>query len=433
MSASPSAAAAAKPAPKRLGFVLFLLALIAVVFNRQIAPSVHYDWLNLIPLAAVIYIGYCLVAMDKTLGSVGWVQRALQPKPAKRPPLSFLVSPWLRSFVLIPLFFVGAEFGLRCVSYHRALFYERHGDLLFTPKPNQEYVEKISLTPSEINDLGLRGGPVDLAAQQQKRLILALGDSVVYGYGVDDQHTYPAALQHALDTKYPNRFTVLNGGVDAYPVALMDRKFLYLWDKGVHPDIAIIGYSFNEGWISQLVEGDEQNKALFAKRVSQKNMLRSFALYNVIVENWARAYYDKLKAKMVPGTNFMLPRDKYVEVYDKSLDKLVADLRSHNVAPVFLVFCGFDGQTGQYDTLGPFQKRFAAYAGSNGIPLLRSEDMLRGDLPADANMKPFFIDHAHMTPLGTEKVARHIADFLGGAPSENASPAAAKLSSASGQ
>src|SRR4029077_3379621 len=147
--------------------------------------------------------------------------------------------------LLLPVLLLAAEFGLRCVSYNRSLLYERQGDLLYTPIPNQEYVEKISLTPSRINNVGLRGDSFD--PHSGKAVILCLGDSVTYGYGVDDGHTYPAELQRALDQDFPGHFTVLNGGVDGYPIPFIRQKFLYLWDRGIHPDVVIVGYSFNEG------------------------------------------------------------------------------------------------------------------------------------------------------------------------------------------
>jgi len=133
--------------------------------------------------------------------------------------------------VVMLLLVVVVEFSLRCFSYQRALLYERQGDLLFTPVPNQKYIEKISLTPSLVNSYGLRGGPVDTTSG--RITILCLGDSITYGYGVDDGHTFPAELQKALDAKFPGRYQVLNGGVDAYPMALIQQKFLYLWNQGL--------------------------------------------------------------------------------------------------------------------------------------------------------------------------------------------------------
>jgi lysophospholipase L1-like esterase len=394
--------------------VLFVIALLAVIFNRRIAPSIHSDWLNIIPLLATLYLCYSVIALDKNLGAIPFVRKRLDAaNQPKRPFGTFLVSPQFRSLILIALLIVTAEFGLRMMSYHRALLYERQGDLLFTPVPDQEYTEKVSLTHSKIDELGLRGGPVNLSSNSKK--ILALGDSITYGYGVDDDHTYPSRLQMDLDSKFPNQYTVLNGGVDAYPVSFEHQKFLYLWQKGVHPDIVIVGYSFNEGGLGHLVSSDAKTKDQFAARVRMKNALRSIALYNLIVENWARRDYDKMKKYMVPGTNFTTLSQEDVNVlYTKQLDDFVKDLQAHNVKPVFLLFCGYDSRIGNYDDNGPFQKLFSDYAHKNGVPIFRSKEaLLKGEQP-DANLRPYFQDPSHMKPPGTQKVADMLTDSLPG-------------------
>jgi lysophospholipase L1-like esterase len=404
--------ARASSSPWRLA--LFAVALLAVIFNRRIAPTIHRDWLNFIPLLATLYLGYSVIAMDKVFAGAGFIEQRLAAEGKSDKPFgSFLVSPWFRSLLLIPLLFVAVEFGLRMASYHRALLYERQGDLLFTPVPNQEYTEKVSLTTSRIDELGLRGGPVNLASTTKK--ILTLGDSITYGYGVDDEHTYPARLQMDLDSKFPGQYTVLNGGVDAYPVSFEHQKFLYLWQLGVHPDIVIVGYSFNEGGLGHLVGSDARTKDQFAARVRFKTAVRSFALYNLIVENWARRDYDKMKKYMVPGTNFTtLSQEDVNVVYTKQLDDFATDLRAHGVKPVFLLFCGYDSRIGNYDDSGPFQKLFSDYAHNNNILLLRSKEaLLKGQAP-DANLRPYFQDPSHMKPPGTQKVADMLTDSLSG-------------------
>jgi lysophospholipase L1-like esterase len=305
---------------------------------------------------------------------------------------------------------VVGEFGLRCVSYNRSLQYERQGDLLYTPIPKQEYVEKISLTHSQINDLGLRGGPVDTKGKQ---IVLCLGDSVTYGYGVNDQHTYPAELQHALDRAYPGRFAVLNGGVDGYPIPFMRQKFLYLWSRGVHPDVVIVGYSFNEGGLAHLVNADADTKDKFAAAVRFKNQVRSFGMYNLIVENWARASYNRMKKYMVPGTNFRTLSKEDVETrYRKSLQEFSDDLAAHQVKTVFLLFTGFDGRSGVYDNKGPFQVQFADFAEQHGIPLLRSSQLLMGQSSSTFEIQKYFLDQCHMKEAGTKTVGQAVARFL---------------------
>jgi hypothetical protein len=407
--------AASNPAPlheqrSSTRFIILVLAVLAVLFNRFYIPNIHYDFLNIIPLLATLYIGYALVALDKVCGQFGFVARCTSTDPKVRKPFgAFLLSPWLRSMLLLPLLIVVAEFGFRCMSYHRSELYERKGNLLYTPIPNQEYLEKISLTQSRINNEGLRGPDIALSG---KEIVLCLGDSVTYGYGVDDNHTYPAELQRALDQKFPGRFLVLNGGVDGYPTPFMREKFLYLWNLGIHPGTVVVGYSFNEGGLGKFAYADEKTKEIFASRVRMKNKLRSIALYNIIVERWARSSYNRMKKYMVPGTNSRsLTPDEVRNQYEKSLEDIYDTLNAHHVQTVFSLFTGYDGRTGQYDNQGPFQLKFREFAQSHGAPILLSKQVLN-DGNASTDIQKYFQDQCHMKEIGTQKFAYGLADFL---------------------
>ncbi len=391
---------------------LLIVSLLLICLNRYLIPSVRFDWLNVIPFLASIYVGYSLLTLDKIGVHLYQVRQYLsQDSSSSRLPLSFLFTLWIHSCLVLVVALGALEFGLRCLSYHRSLFYERQGNLLFTPIPDQAYVEKISLTPSRINGFGLRGGPVNTSPG--KELILCLGDSVTYGYGVDDAHTYPALLQLALDRRFPRRYTVLNGGVDAYPISFEDQKFLYLWNRGLRPSVAIVGYSANEGWLGHLVDSNEEIKRQFARRLWLKNYLRSFALYNLVVENWARSYYDRMKGRLVPGTNFAaLSKEEAEDRYEGHLQGILSDLRNRNVKPVFMLFCSLNGQTLRYGTEGPLQKKFADFAQRNGVPLFRSDDILSRAEPQNVDLAKYFIDAAHMNKLGTQKLAAELAGLL---------------------
>src|SRR5215467_5231062 len=198
------------PQASKLRFYLLIASILAIVLSPVYIPNIHYDRLNVIPMLATLYLAYAMIALEKICGHISFVARATSDQPGVRKPFGwFLLSPWVRSLFLLLLLILAAEFGLSTESYNRALLYERQGVLLFTSIPDQEYVEKISLTHSKVNDLGLRGDSVDLAG---KHVILCLGDSVTYGFGVDDGHTYPAELQRALDQTAPGQYAVLNGG-----------------------------------------------------------------------------------------------------------------------------------------------------------------------------------------------------------------------------
>ena len=366
------------------GPLLAALALVAASALSLFPPSIEWDGLNVLSVAATAYLGWRLVQ-----------SRA---------------RPWVKSLVFLLLLGTAVEFSLRVFSYQRALIYERQGNLLFTPTPNQTYIEKVSLSASRIDERGMRAPS---AFVEGRTTILALGDSITYGYGIADQDTWPAQLAAALERAHPGRFNILNGGVNAYPMTFIHQKFLYHWNRGLRPDVVIVGYSMNEGWLGHLVEADEAVKAQFESRVVLKNVLRSSALYNLIVENWARRTYEALRYKLVPGTNSTtISSTDLRDLYDQYLDRFVADLRARNVKPVFLLFAALNGETFRYDTLGPFQKRFAAFAESHGIPLLRTDDVFRDALGGDPNLTPFFFDPGHMTERGNLVLARKLAEWL---------------------
>ena len=398
---------------ERIRFYLLIVSLLVICFfDRILVHHIQLDWLNITPLAATLYVGYCVIALEKTCGHISFFRRRLVGEPAVPKPMgSFLLSHWVRSCLLLVVAVVALEFGLRCLSYHRSLQYERQGDLLFTPVPNQSYVEKVSLTHSTINSFGLRGEPVDSSPGTET--ILCLGDSVTYGYGVDDAHSYPARLQAELNREFPGGYSVLNGGVDAYPIAFEDQKFLYLWNRGIHPNVVLVGYSFNEGFLGHLVDSSEEVKREFARRVWLKNYLRSFAFYNLVAEKWASTYYDRMKGNLVPGTNFaVLSKEEVDRRYEGYLERLLGDLQSRNVKPVFLLFGSFNGPSGKYNTDGPFEERFVRFAEKNGLPLLRSGDMLRSGEAENASLAKYFVDAVHMNELGTQKVAGNLAELV---------------------
>ena len=113
-------AAADTQAGSHTPFVLLLLSIAAIVFSRVYIPNIHYDKLNIIPLAATLYAGYSLIAMKKVCGHFSYVSRCLsEDRDLRKPFGAFLFSPWLRSMLIFLLLLPVAEFGLLCVSSHR--------------------------------------------------------------------------------------------------------------------------------------------------------------------------------------------------------------------------------------------------------------------------------------------------------------------------
>jgi lysophospholipase L1-like esterase len=102
-----------------------------------------------------------------------------------------------------------------------------------------------------VNSEGFRGQafPKDL---NRKHVILALGESTTFGWGVRDNETYPFYLEKCFSEKYRDVF-VVNGGVPSYSssqvlVALQET----LAQGRIRPDLVLICILGNDVWYSSI-------------------------------------------------------------------------------------------------------------------------------------------------------------------------------------
>jgi lysophospholipase L1-like esterase len=96
-----------------------------------------------------------------------------------------------------------------------------------------------------VNADGLRGEPLDESPETVR--VLALGDSFTFGLSVNDEGTWPASLQDALNQRLTPDQTVqvLNAGFPGYTI---EDQLAYMQDKGLalHPDLVIVGFYMND-------------------------------------------------------------------------------------------------------------------------------------------------------------------------------------------
>lgn len=95
------------------------------------------------------------------------------------------------------------------------------------------------------NSLGLRGPEVPSQKTELKKRIVAIGDSITEGYGVDNNATFPHYLQVFLNSKYPGRFEALNaargGGSIDKELAILRKVALPL-----KPAIVLLTFCTND-------------------------------------------------------------------------------------------------------------------------------------------------------------------------------------------
>ena len=124
---------------------------------------------------------------------------------------------------------------------------------IFTPTddPDLPYV----LTPDtdltmrgmhvRVNDLGLRGPATTAEPAPGVHRVLALGDSVVFGEGLQAEEALPALLERELAERTGERWEVLNAGVEGYNTEA-ELGFLRRRGLALRPETVVIAFNLND-------------------------------------------------------------------------------------------------------------------------------------------------------------------------------------------
>jgi lysophospholipase L1-like esterase len=96
-----------------------------------------------------------------------------------------------------------------------------------------------------VNEQGFRGALLAPTKEAGVLRIVCLGDSHTFGFGVEEDRTWPERLRRLLAERSPGRFEVLNAGTPAYnttrEVRLLESRLLAL-----EPDVVLLQYFVND-------------------------------------------------------------------------------------------------------------------------------------------------------------------------------------------
>lgn len=205
---------------------------------RSHTPAVfgRYSWGYL--TALLVLVGGALLF---TLGKVTWYQALYRARAG------------LAISGVSLLLAVGVlELGIRLVDPFGISYYEQIGrytrdkvaddHLVFRHKPlSQARYGHVLVT---YNEQGLRDRPIAKKATGEYR-ILALGDSVTFGWGVDQDKTFAARLESFLPSRLHRPVRVINSGVGGYNTV---QEVVYFMREGLtlQPDLVILTYVEND-------------------------------------------------------------------------------------------------------------------------------------------------------------------------------------------
>jgi GDSL-like lipase/acylhydrolase family protein len=168
--------------------------------------------------------------------------------------------------VSLVLAFLFAEGALRFLSRHALHVFDvemwRYARLVKVESHDPGVVEEHRPNADEVL-MGVRvrtdahGFRLPDPATQAKRgpgdrVVIALGDSVTFGWGAGEAETFPAQLENLLATRCATgggrHTTVHNAGIGNCNTSMeLARYKLHVRPLGLHPDWVILGYSYNDG------------------------------------------------------------------------------------------------------------------------------------------------------------------------------------------
>lgn len=97
-----------------------------------------------------------------------------------------------------------------------------------------------------INDRGFRGSDWATAKPENGTRVVCLGDSITFGEGVHEEHTYPARLQTLLAEAMPTReVEVINLGVQGYGTVEGTALFRAM-GASLDPDVVVVQFFLND-------------------------------------------------------------------------------------------------------------------------------------------------------------------------------------------
>ncbi len=299
-------------------------------------------------------------------------------------------------------------------------------------EPNQQFVDRmVPRLPHRItiNSHGFRGGPFELPKPAGTARVLCLGDSYTFGDYVNDDETFPAALQANLKRLIPERPTeVINAGVNGYTI-VDEREFAEEKGFALHPDVIVLGFVMND--LADLTRrvSTRENQKTEAERMSVslltpiKRILRQTATYNWLfklkAQALARAGTDPTLQALPQYHLLRPPFDEETEAlfvrYASELGQLADSARQARV-PLLLVLFPFYEQVARGAT-AVAQARIGEIAKASGVPWV---DLLPAFLGQGQEAGKLFLMPRNHHPsaegyrVAADAVGRAIAAILSG-------------------
>ena len=211
--------------------------------------------------------------------------------------------------------------------------------------PGQQIVDRQNAAlpfAVQIDSLGYRGTGFPVQKRPGELRILAIGDSFTYGDFVDNDSTFPAALQRDLAASCGRPVTVINAGVGGSTITTAIQMLDRAWK--LSPDVVLL--TFVENDVDDLrsdmwaeLAANRHAKSKFPLSIVYP-MLRRSALWNFSLKLRGRVRAQRSSSKPSSTVDQRQPSDvpKLRAEYERVLRALATQVRGHDRSLVLVAF-----------------------------------------------------------------------------------------------
>lgn len=255
------------------------------------------------------------------------------------------------------------------------------------------------------NAQSLRYADIPTGQQPKTIRLLALGDSTTFGWGVEQDQTWPAQLEALLQPLHPEvKIQVLNGGVPGYT----SFQGLHHFKKNgslFEPDVTIFGYIVQDARKTRITDKQQAIQALNVDFLHD-NALYRLRSYRLLRDRYA--FFRSYKTEQVnqeaasdPDATTRVPLDDYKENI-LTFKKLTAQKKSK------LLLFGFPLEVVGYTKL--HRELLAEMAKQEGLLHFDPSPTIATD--ARQNELYFPLDKGHPNAAGCKRIAELFAEYL---------------------
>ena len=307
-------------------------------------------------------------------------------------------------YALLPLvvMFGGGELALRAAGWpaatpgreftHRNVYWVEPGSQHLEAYPHKE-TGAVFRVSTDANGLRAPLHPETKPAGAFR--VMTLGCSTTFGWGVDDDASYPARLE-AILAQSGHPAEVINGGQPGYSLF----QGLWLWDRVLarySPDVVLFGYIVQD---AREVAYTDRSQALLQENA---DFLKQHLLYNLRLYIGLRGLLDRWTIEKKDGDTavFRVPPAEYVENIRAFADRARA-------VDAKLVLFGFllerEGYTGEHRRL--------LRSASEVLPAPLYDPQPEFERYSSNESLFFPQDRGHANAAGLDRIAQGMAQFL---------------------